>query len=63
MDFRINGGRALEGKVRAESAKNSVLPIMAAAILAGGQTVIKNCPEIADVVNLAKIIPQITGKR
>ena len=56
MDFRINGGRRLDGKIRIESAKNSVLPIMAAAILADGQTFIKNCPEIADVVNMAKII-------
>nr|MBO4518279.1 UDP-N-acetylglucosamine 1-carboxyvinyltransferase [Clostridia bacterium] len=68
MDFKINGGRTLDGKVRAESAKNSVLPIMAAAILADGQTVIKNCPAIADVVNMAKIIEscgvktEFTGK-
>lgn len=56
MDFKINGGRRLGGKISIESAKNSVLPIMAAAILADGQTVVKNCPEIADVVNMAKII-------
>ena len=68
MDFKINGGRVLDGKIQIESAKNSVLPIMAAAILADGQTVIKNCPEIADVINMAKIIEtcgvktEFTGK-
>ena len=31
MVFRINGGRALCGSLEIESAKNSVLPVMAAA--------------------------------
>ena len=56
MVFKINGGRALCGTLETESAKNSVLPIMAAAILADGQTEIKKCPKIADVFNMAEIL-------
>lgn len=56
MVFRINGGRALCGSLEIESAKNSVLPIMAAATLADEQTVIRKCPKIADVINMAEIL-------
>ena len=56
MVFKINGGRALCGSLEAESAKNSILPIMAAAILTDEQTVIKRCPKIADVINMAEIL-------
>ncbi|MBR0189740.1 MAG: UDP-N-acetylglucosamine 1-carboxyvinyltransferase [Clostridia bacterium] len=56
MVFRINGGRALCGSLEIESAKNSVLPVMAAATLAGERVVIKKCPKIADVINMAEIL-------
>ena len=56
MVFKINGGRALCGSLETESAKNSVLPIMAAATLTKEQTVIKRCPKIADVINMAEIL-------
>ena len=45
----IEGGRPLEGSVRAGGAKNSVLPILAACLLAPGECVIHNCPELSDV--------------
>ena len=54
--FVINGGRRLSGKIRIDSAKNSVLPIIAASILTDEQVVIKNCPEIADVKSMIKIL-------
>ena len=56
MVFKINGGRSLCGSLETESAKNSVLPIMAAATLTDEQTEIKRCPMIADVVNMAEIL-------
>lgn len=56
MVFKINGGRALCGSLETESAKNSILPIMAAATLAGEQTLIKRCPKIADVINMSEIL-------
>ena len=35
--FQIEGGHPLSGSVRVQGAKNSVLPILAATLLAGGQ--------------------------
>ena len=35
--YRIEGGRPLEGSLPVQGAKNSVLPILAAALLAPGR--------------------------
>ena len=45
----VEGGRPLSGTVRVHGAKNSALPILAAAILAPGTSVIHNCPPLSDV--------------
>ncbi|MDU0479878.1 UDP-N-acetylglucosamine 1-carboxyvinyltransferase [Staphylococcus chromogenes] len=47
--FLVTGGSRLEGAVRVSGAKNSVLKLMAAALLAEGRTTLTNCPEILDV--------------
>jgi len=47
--LRIQGGRPLSGALQIQGAKNSVLPILAAALLAGGKCVIHNCPRLSDV--------------
>lgn len=47
--YRIEGGRPLGGRLAVQGAKNSVLPILAAALLAPGQSVIHNCPDLSDV--------------
>ena len=54
--LRIRGGSGLEGTVRVHGAKNSVLPILAASILAGGETVIHNCPNLSDVDAAIRIL-------
>ena len=60
--LRINGGRALNGEVRIQGAKNSVLPIMAASILAEGVSIIHNCPRLADVDVSARILEHLGCK-
>ncbi len=45
----VEGGRALRGTVAVQGAKNSVLPILAAAILADDICVLHNCPQLSDV--------------
>ena len=40
----IEGGHPLCGDVAINGAKNSVLPILAATLLADGESVIDNCP-------------------
>ena len=45
----MTGGARLVGSVDVVGAKNSVLKLMAAALLAEGTTTLTNCPEILDV--------------
>ena len=40
----VRGGRRLEGEVTIQGAKNSVLPILAATLLARGQVALLGCP-------------------
>ena len=47
--LKIHGGRRLEGSIRVQGAKNSVLPILAGAILVQGESVLQNCPDLKDV--------------
>ena len=47
--YRIMGGRPLEGRLTVQGAKNSVLPILSASLLAPGRSVIENCPDLSDV--------------
>ena len=46
----------MQGQVRVTGAKNSVLKLMGAALLAEGTTVLTNCPEIADVPYMADVL-------
>ncbi len=55
-NFTIKGGNRLNGEVKIESAKNSVLPILAGSILTKEEVVIENCPKILDVLNMIKIL-------
>ena len=52
----MTGGARLDGSVRVTGAKNSVLKLMAAALLAEGTTTITNCPEILDVPLMADVL-------
>lgn len=54
--YFVEGGRKLSGSVTIESAKNSVLALIAASILTEEQVVIKNCPKILDVLNMVEIL-------
>jgi len=54
--FRVTGGGRLSGEVFVGGAKNSVLKLMAAALLAEGRTTITNCPDILDVPLMAEVL-------
>ncbi len=54
--YIINGGNKLYGSVRIQTAKNSVLPILAAAVLTDEKVTVKNIPQISDVRNMIKIL-------
>lgn len=57
--FRVTGGRRLTGEVPVVGAKNSVLKLMAAALLAPGTTTITNVPDILDVAIMAELMRRL----
>lgn len=54
--FIIKGGKKLKGKVAIASAKNAVLPLMAASILGEGETRLKNVPDLMDVQTMSSLL-------
>lgn len=55
----MTGGTALTGRVRVTGAKNSALKLMAAALLAQGQTVIDEVPDILDVAIMSEVLRRL----
>ena len=55
----IKGGRKLEGEVNISSAKNSVLPILAATILNGNSCTIENAPMLEDVFVICEVLKSL----
>lgn len=45
----VTGRKKLSGEISVQGAKNSVLPILSASLLARGESVIYNCPDLTDV--------------
>ena len=58
----INGGKRLFGSVCIHGAKNAVLPVMAASLMNEGVTVIRGCPDIADVRAMCGILNHLHCK-
>ena len=52
----IRGGSSLQGEVTIQGAKNSVLPILAATIVASGQVELRRCPRLRDVEASVEIL-------
>ena len=52
----IDGGRKLKGKVEVSGAKNSALPILAAALLSEEESVIENVPNLKDILTMMKLL-------
>ena len=57
--FRIIGGTRLIGEVSVPGAKNSVLKLMAASLLAVGKTSITNVPDILDVDIMSDLLSRL----
>ena len=58
----IVGQNRLNGEVEIDSAKNSLLPIIACSILIDGDVRIENVPKYSDILAMAKIIESLGGK-
>jgi len=57
--FEVTGGARLVGEVSVTGAKNSVLKVMAAALLAEGTTTLTNVPDIVDVPIMSEILREL----
>ena len=60
--YYIKGGTPLRGEVSIGGAKNSVLKLMAAALLTKGETKIYNVPDLTDVEIMLKVIRDLGAK-
>jgi UDP-N-acetylglucosamine 1-carboxyvinyltransferase len=54
--FLVKGPTRLSGSVAISGAKNAVLPIMAASLLARGKSVIENVPSLRDVATMRRTL-------
>ncbi|MEG0756624.1 MAG: UDP-N-acetylglucosamine 1-carboxyvinyltransferase, partial [Oscillospiraceae bacterium] len=52
----IEGPCRLRGELRVQGAKNSTLPLLAAAVVCKGKTVLHSCPQLSDVDAAVKIL-------
>ena len=57
--FRIEGGSPLTGTVAVPGAKNSVLKLMAATLLAPGTSELMNVPDIEDVAIMSELLRRL----
>ena len=57
--FLVTGGARLAGQVTVSGAKNSVLKLMAASLLAEGTTVLTNVPDIFDVTIMGEVLTRL----
>src|ERR1700740_2507700 len=60
--FVIKGGKALRGSVAVSGAKNSALPVMAAALLTSDKVVVRNVPRVRDLVTMSKLLAFMDAK-
>ena len=54
--LRIRGGRRLNGEWSIHSAKNAVLPVLAASILTNDRVYLNDCPDLSDIRYMGEIL-------
>ena len=60
--FLIKGDKALHGKVAISGAKNSALPVMAAALLTKERITLHNIPKVRDLITMSKLLAFMGAK-
>lgn len=58
----VQGGARLRGTVRVSGSKNSTLALMACALLAEGETVLRNVPRVRDVDTMLSILEALGAR-
>lgn len=62
LNFRIEGGHKLSGKIEVRTSKNGTLGVMSASLLNKGVTTIKNAPKIEEVYRMSEVLESIGVK-
>lgn len=59
----VRGGKRLSGTVKVEGAKNAVLPVIAASLLASeGKSIIRDVPTLSDVYTIGEVLRHLDAK-
>ncbi len=58
----IQGGKRLNGEVEISGAKNATLPILAATLLADGESVIENVPNLRDISTMIRLLRSLGAR-
>ena len=57
--YIIFGGRALDGSIGVDCAKNAYLPILAGTILCDGEVILNHAPHFSDIENMCLILKKL----
>ncbi len=58
----VRGGNRLNGTVKVEGAKNAVLPVIAASLLASeGKSIIRDVPSLSDVYTIGEVLRHLNA--
>ncbi|MBO1004782.1 UDP-N-acetylglucosamine 1-carboxyvinyltransferase [Pseudogracilibacillus auburnensis] len=58
----VRGGKRLNGTVKVEGAKNAVLPVIAASLLASeGKSIIRDVPQLSDVYTIGEVLRHLNA--
>ena len=60
--FEVNGGRKMKGEIVPQGAKNEALQVVCAVLLTGEKVIIRNVPEIVDVLKLIDLLKELGVK-
>src|ERR1700737_1349010 len=60
--FLVKGGKPLHGTVAISGAKNSALPVMAAALLTPEKVTVHNVPKVRDLITMSKLLAYMGAK-
>src|SRR3989344_3277272 len=62
VNFRIEGGHKLSGKIKVRTSKNGAVGILCASLLNKASTTIKNAPKIEEVYRIVEVLESIGVK-
>ncbi|MEK7093751.1 MAG: helix-turn-helix domain-containing protein, partial [Patescibacteria group bacterium] len=59
VNFQIEGGRKLSGKIRVKTSKNSAVVLLCASLLNKGKTILKDMPHIEEVNRIIEVLQSL----